>query len=67
LVHGANDTNVPAGESIQMFEALQRLGRRVECLIFDEEGHAIVKREPRRAGQDDRRMAYSGVHTMTSR
>ncbi len=47
LVHGANDTNVPAGESRQMFEALQRLGRRVECLIFDEEGHAIVKRENR--------------------
>jgi dipeptidyl aminopeptidase/acylaminoacyl peptidase len=47
LVHGANDTNVPAGESRQMFEALRRLGRRVECLIFDEEGHAIVKRENR--------------------
>jgi dipeptidyl aminopeptidase/acylaminoacyl peptidase len=47
LVHGANDTNVPATESRQMFDALQRLGRRVECLIFDEEGHAIVKRENR--------------------
>jgi dienelactone hydrolase len=47
LVHGANDTNVPAGESRQMFEALQRLGRRVECVIFDDEGHAIVKRENR--------------------
>jgi dipeptidyl aminopeptidase/acylaminoacyl peptidase len=47
LVHGANDTNVPAGESTQMFEALRRLGRRVECLIFDDDGHAIVKRENR--------------------
>jgi hypothetical protein len=26
---------------------VQQLGRRVECLIFDEEGHAIVKRENR--------------------
>jgi dienelactone hydrolase len=47
LVHGGNDTNVPASESRQMFEALQQLGRRVECLIFDEEGHAIVKRKNR--------------------
>jgi dipeptidyl aminopeptidase/acylaminoacyl peptidase len=48
LVHGGNDTNVPASESRQMFEALQQqLGGRVECLIFDEEGHAIVKRENR--------------------
>jgi dipeptidyl aminopeptidase/acylaminoacyl peptidase len=47
LVHGANDTNVPVSESRQMFAALQQLGRRVECLIFDEEGHAIVKRENR--------------------
>jgi dipeptidyl aminopeptidase/acylaminoacyl peptidase len=30
-----------------MFEALRRLGRRVECLIFDDDGHAIVKRENR--------------------
>ena len=47
LVHGGNDTNVPAGESKQMFETLQRLGRRVEYLVFDDDGHAIVKRENR--------------------
>jgi dienelactone hydrolase len=47
LVAGGTDTNVPPTESRQMFETLQRLGRRVECLIFDEEGHAIVKRENR--------------------
>lgn len=47
LVHGVNDTNVPAGESRQMLDALTRLGRRVECLLFEDEGHAIVKRENR--------------------
>jgi dipeptidyl aminopeptidase/acylaminoacyl peptidase len=46
-VHGGKDTNVPVGESRQMFEALQQLRRRVECLIFDDDGHAIVKRENR--------------------
>ena len=47
LVHGANDTNVPASESRQMFDALQRLGRRAEYLEFDDDGHGIVKRENR--------------------
>lgn len=47
LVHGANDNNVPPGESRQMYDALQRLGRKVECMILDDEGHAIVKRENR--------------------
>lgn len=47
LVHGGNDSNVPASESRQMYEALQQLGRRVDCLLFPDEGHAIVKRENR--------------------
>lgn len=47
LVHGANDTNVPPSESRQMFEALRALGRTVEHLVFDDDGHAIVKRENR--------------------
>ncbi len=47
LVHGGNDTNVPPGESRQMFEALQALERTVELLFFDDDGHEIVKRENR--------------------
>ncbi|WP_102142358.1 alpha/beta hydrolase family protein [Mycobacterium hubeiense] len=47
LVHGANDTNVPPSESQQMFEALRSLGHNVELLIFDDDGHEIVKRENR--------------------
>ncbi|WP_234711949.1 alpha/beta hydrolase family protein [Mycolicibacterium setense] len=47
LVHGGNDTNVPPDESRQMFEALEALGRTVELLIFDDDGHEIAKRENR--------------------
>lgn len=47
LVHGANDTNVPPSESQQMFEALQELNRKVELLMFDDDGHEIDRRENR--------------------
>jgi dipeptidyl aminopeptidase/acylaminoacyl peptidase len=49
LVHGAQDTNVPASESRQMLHALRERNRSVEYLEFDDEGHAIVKRENRAA------------------
>ena len=32
-----------------MFDALRGLGRAVECLMFDDDGHQIVKRENREA------------------
>ena len=47
LVHGLNDTNVPPSESQQMFDALRNLGRTVEQLLFDDDGHEIDKRENR--------------------
>jgi dipeptidyl aminopeptidase/acylaminoacyl peptidase len=47
LVHGAHDTNVPVSESEQMFEALRELGRTTELLLFDDDGHEIIKRENR--------------------
>ena len=47
LVHGGNDTNVPAGESAQMAEALRERGRTVCHLVFDDDGHDIAKRENR--------------------
>jgi len=47
LVHGLNDTNVPPSESQQMFDALRILGRTVEQLLFDDDGHEIDKRENR--------------------
>jgi dienelactone hydrolase len=47
VVHGANDTNVPVSESEQIVDALREIGRPVRFLLFDDDGHDIVKRENR--------------------
>ncbi len=39
LLHGNADTNVPVGESIQMFLALKLLGKTVEFIQVDGENH----------------------------
>ena len=49
VVHGANDTNVPVGESEQIVDALRQAGRDVSYLLFSDDGHGIVKRENREA------------------
>lgn len=49
LLHGKADTNVPIGESIQLFNALRILGRDVEFIQVDGENHYISdydKRKP---------------------
>ncbi len=45
VVHGANDTNVPVSESDQIVDALRQARRQVRYLLFDDDGHAIAKRE----------------------
>lgn len=47
LTHGTVDTNVPVGESIQMYTALKILGKPVEFLQVKDENHGIQKRERR--------------------
>lgn len=42
LCHGVADTNVPVGESVQMFSALKLLGKPVELLTFTGEDHGIM-------------------------
>lgn len=42
LLHGMEDTNVPIGESIQMFTALKILGRPVELIQVKGENHGIA-------------------------
>jgi len=42
LLHGSADTNVPIGESIQMFAALKLLGRTVEFIQVEGENHGIT-------------------------
>lgn len=41
LLHGTEDTNVPIGESIQLFNALRILGRDVEFITVKDENHVI--------------------------
>ena len=42
LLHGTVDTNVPIGESIQLYNALKILGRPVEFVQVDGENHIIT-------------------------
>ncbi|MEE4021531.1 prolyl oligopeptidase family serine peptidase [Gordonia sp. PKS22-38] len=44
VVHGAHDTNVPVSESQQMVDELRARGATAEMLLFNDEGHEIVKR-----------------------
>lgn len=48
LLHGKVDTNVPIGESIQLFNALRILGREVEFVQVDGENHIITNHDKRR-------------------
>lgn len=48
LLHGTDDTNVPPGESIQLFNALSILGRQVELIEVEGENHIIQNYEKRR-------------------
>ena len=45
LIHGTDDTNVPIGESIQMYNALKILGREVEFVKVHGEDHIITAPE----------------------
>lgn len=42
LLHGTADTNVPIGESIQLYNALKILGKTVEFVSVDGENHFIA-------------------------
>jgi dipeptidyl aminopeptidase/acylaminoacyl peptidase len=47
IVQGASDPRVPAGESIQLHDALERKGVPCELTLFADEGHGAQKRENR--------------------
>jgi dipeptidyl aminopeptidase/acylaminoacyl peptidase len=44
VIQGATDPRVVKGESDQMVEKLRSLGRTVEYVVFDDEGHGFTKR-----------------------
>ncbi len=48
FLHGDSDTNVPPGESIQMFTALKLLGKPTALVEFSGQNHHILDREKRR-------------------
>ena len=47
FVHGTADTNVPVGESIQMYTALKLLGRPTAMVLVDGENHWIMDTKKR--------------------
>jgi dipeptidyl aminopeptidase/acylaminoacyl peptidase len=47
LLHGSADTNVPPGESDQLYTALKLLGREVEYVRIEGQNHHIINRDQR--------------------
>jgi dipeptidyl aminopeptidase/acylaminoacyl peptidase len=45
VIQGAKDPRVVKGESDQLVEKLRSLGRTVEYIVFDDEGHGFTKRK----------------------
>ena len=43
IVHGKNDERVPLSETNQMYQTLQKNAVPVELLVFEDEGHGVVK------------------------
>lgn len=43
VIHGANDPRVPLSEAQQVVDILQKRGVTVDFLVFDDEGHGLVK------------------------
>lgn len=52
LLHGTRDTNVPIGESIQLFNALKILGRDVEFITVEDQDHVITDYNKRKLWQN---------------
>lgn len=48
FLHGSADTNVPIGESIQMFTALKLLGAETAFVVVDGENHGIFDYDKKR-------------------
>jgi dipeptidyl aminopeptidase/acylaminoacyl peptidase len=47
IIHGANDPRVPLSEAEQIFGKLKALGRRVEMVVYPDEGHGLSKLKSR--------------------
>ncbi|MEM7645980.1 MAG: prolyl oligopeptidase family serine peptidase, partial [Pseudomonadota bacterium] len=47
VIHGATDPRVPAGEAIQIYNAMESKGLAGELILFPDEGHGVRKRKNR--------------------
>lgn len=47
LIHGRNDPRVPVEESIEMYRKLSEKGVETKLIIYEDEGHGVVKRRNR--------------------
>jgi len=47
LIHGRNDPRVPVEESIEMYKRLSEKGVETKLIIYEDEGHGVVKRRNR--------------------
>ncbi len=61
VVHGELDTNVPLGEALQIVERLRSLGRRVDYLQLEGEGHEY-RRAQSRAELIERMAGFLAAH-----
>ena len=61
VFQGANDTNVPQHESDKMVETLKKMGRKVEYVIYPDEGHGFTRR-PNRIDNMQRTVAFFREH-----
>ena len=41
IIHGVVDRRVPLGQSIELYTALKRMGKKVKFLQYDENGHSF--------------------------
>jgi dipeptidyl aminopeptidase/acylaminoacyl peptidase len=49
LIHGADDTSAPVGESERLAKALKELGREVELMVIPDAGHVFNFKQPEQA------------------
>jgi dipeptidyl aminopeptidase/acylaminoacyl peptidase len=45
LIAGRLDQRCPVSDSVEAYEALQKLGKEVELVVYEDEGHAFLKLE----------------------
>ena len=45
ILQGSNDPRVPQEESDQVVEKLRKMGRRVEYVVYPDEGHGFTKKK----------------------